>query len=632
MSIIYTLIARGQNTILVDYSQAAGNFPQEIYNQDPNSDKLNKLKQELYQVKDIMVENIEEKKQKTDNLDDQEYNPQQFQNNQNEFEYSNYNTNGIISYGEQNNKNEQNSNQGIKQTFIERLEKIEKFDVVFTNQYGTFPGLLSICPGQIWFDPYLEDYKKLEKDLKKLGKKLQRKFSINDFQISININDLDSIDYRKEFPHEFVDIILNGISQNCQKKSINEHVIKSPIQHYRVTFMDNIDTQMIKGFTEDQYVTQMHYIMQKLHHHICKFKNIDKDYQPQSELYAYDIVNLKTKDQILDQLQQQQKNQGIKDQEKQEHQIYPSIIEDTKFTNISSADKQNKNSINEGDEYKNQKEDEEKMKKQSQRNEQSRKNDDNCNNKTQEKEQQQQKQQQQQQQKQQIEQHQSIQRNRYNIIKPKYYPKLMDSSSIINQQQFENIVDFLPPYYQYNNWHLVFSPNKNGYSYQVFLRMCDEIGPHVIICEDMKGNIFGGFAADGWRVVKNFYGSPECFLYSFYNKEDSQKKKARDSKNEENENEDKKQKNRNDKIYYYPWSGNNYNIQYCDQDGFSLGVGVRFGLYINSGFMEGSSEESTTFSTPGSLTTKTDFKLFNFEIYGVSPGMDKKIEQLKNQN
>lgn len=61
----------------------------------------------------------------------------------------------------------------------------------------------------------------------------------------------------------------------------------------------------------------------------------------------------------------------------------------------------------------------------------------------------------------------------------------------------------------------------------------------------MKGNIFGGFAADGWRLVKNFYGSPECFLYSFYNKEDSQKKQAdgdqtQDVKNEENKNGGKK--------------------------------------------------------------------------------------------
>lgn len=46
---------------------------------------------------------------------------------------------------------------------------------------------------------------------------------------------------------------------------------------------------------------------------------------------------------------------------------------------------------------------------------------------------------------------------------------------------------------------------------------------------------------------------------------------------------------------------------HCDDMGISVGVGVRYGLYIDKDFMKGSSEKSSTFGSPGSLTSKTDF-------------------------
>lgn len=45
--------------------------------------------------------------------------------------------------------------------------------------------------------------------------------------------------------------------------------------------------------------------------------------------------------------------------------------------------------------------------------------------------------------------------------------------------------------------------------------------------------------------------------------------------------------------------------------------------------MKGSSEASTTFNSKGSLTYKTDFKLYNFEIYSIDYNNEQILKDIE---
>lgn len=45
---------------------------------------------------------------------------------------------------------------------------------------------------------------------------------------------------------------------------------------------------------------------------------------------------------------------------------------------------------------------------------------------------------------------------------------------------FRDIVLSLPTEYFTSDWHLVYNPNKHGYSFNEFLRKNQDIGPHIM--------------------------------------------------------------------------------------------------------------------------------------------------------
>jgi hypothetical protein len=45
----------------------------------------------------------------------------------------------------------------------------------------------------------------------------------------------------------------------------------------------------------------------------------------------------------------------------------------------------------------------------------------------------------------------------------------------------------------------------------------------------------------------------------------------------------------------YEWTEKNNDFIYCDRDGFAIGCGEKFGLYINESLMSGYSSQCDTF-------------------------------------
>eukprot|EP00927_Polykrikos_kofoidii_P066951 TRINITY_DN62505_c0_g1_i1.p1 TRINITY_DN62505_c0_g1~~TRINITY_DN62505_c0_g1_i1.p1 ORF type:complete len:475 (+),score=81.81 TRINITY_DN62505_c0_g1_i1:47-1426(+) len=74
------------------------------------------------------------------------------------------------------------------------------------------------------------------------------------------------------------------------------------------------------------------------------------------------------------------------------------------------------------------------------------------------------------------------------------------------------IRDMLPPYLQYADWRLVYSPQVHGTSFQTFFRR--QAGPNVLVVRDAHGGLFGGFATEPWRPEVGAYGGTcEAFVW-----------------------------------------------------------------------------------------------------------------------
>ena len=65
------------------------------------------------------------------------------------------------------------------------------------------------------------------------------------------------------------------------------------------------------------------------------------------------------------------------------------------------------------------------------------------------------------------------------------------------------------------DWELVFSLNRDGVSVGTFFDRCREWKVTLLVIQDTKGYVFGGFCTEVWRVQKKFYGTGENFLYTF---------------------------------------------------------------------------------------------------------------------
>jgi hypothetical protein len=78
----------------------------------------------------------------------------------------------------------------------------------------------------------------------------------------------------------------------------------------------------------------------------------------------------------------------------------------------------------------------------------------------------------------------------------------------------------LPSILKFRNWSLAYSTKTCGSSTKQFFRLVEEIGPSVLVIKAAEtGYIFGAFASESWRQERLYYGSGDCFLYTFQDSE-----------------------------------------------------------------------------------------------------------------
>lgn len=104
---------------------------------------------------------------------------------------------------------------------------------------------------------------------------------------------------------------------------------------------------------------------------------------------------------------------------------------------------------------------------------------------------------------------------------------------------------------------------------------------------DSRKNVFGGLMTYSFEFHENFFGTGESFLFKLKNGE------------------------------LYVYSATMLNTFYCfvDDDGFGLGTGNHYGLFIDKTLRHGSSHNCKTYNNDV-LSDDNHFDIYNIEIWG----------------
>ena len=150
---------------------------------------------------------------------------------------------------------------------------------------------------------------------------------------------------------------------------------------------------------------------------------------------------------------------------------------------------------------------------------------------------------------------------------------------VLTPRDVEQLRRALPSRYVCSDWYLLYSTTVHGTSLNTLHMRASGSGGCILALRDRSGGRFGGFASE-WRepeVPPRFYGSGECFLFHVQPPD---------------------QVDSPDAVHVHRWAGANSHYLFSHKDHLAMGSGGRFGLWVDSELLHGSSGPSETFGNP----------------------------------
>ena len=169
-----------------------------------------------------------------------------------------------------------------------------------------------------------------------------------------------------------------------------------------------------------------------------------------------------------------------------------------------------------------------------------------------------------------------------------YLPKLNVPSEIFNSIQLKELHSKLPYYHQYTNLRRVFSISVDGCALRSFYDKCEGVSNSILVIKDEDGNIFGGYASEVWQPKFNFFGTGECFLFSYF---------------------------KENRINVYNSTGENEHYMYGDNDQICMGCSDDyFSLSLRNNLLDGYSKKTKTYNNE-CLNDKDKFTIVKLELW-----------------
>ena len=169
-----------------------------------------------------------------------------------------------------------------------------------------------------------------------------------------------------------------------------------------------------------------------------------------------------------------------------------------------------------------------------------------------------------------------------------YLPKLNVPSEIFTNIQLKELHSKLPYYHQYTNLKRVFSISVDGCALRSFYNKCENVNNSIIVVKDDEGNVFGAYASEAFKPQFTFYGTGECFLFTFY---------------------------KDNRIQIYNSTGQNDHYMYGDNDQICFGCSDDyFSLALTNDFLSGYSKNTKTYDNE-SLNKRDKFTIVKLELW-----------------
>ena len=169
-----------------------------------------------------------------------------------------------------------------------------------------------------------------------------------------------------------------------------------------------------------------------------------------------------------------------------------------------------------------------------------------------------------------------------------YLPKLNIPSEIFSTVQLKELHSKLPYYHQYTDLKRVFSISVDGCALRSFYNKCESVNNSIIVVKDDEGNVFGAYASEAFSPKFTFFGTGECFLFTFY---------------------------KENKIHVYNSTGANDHYMYCDSDQVCFGCSDDyFSLALTNDFLKGYSKNTKTYDNEP-LNKNDKFVIVKLELW-----------------
>ena len=99
----------------------------------------------------------------------------------------------------------------------------------------------------------------------------------------------------------------------------------------------------------------------------------------------------------------------------------------------------------------------------------------------------------------------------------KIQTKDLDCKILSETEKGKEFLEKLYEWTGYKEMELLYRGTRDGSGKNIFHNKCDNQGPTIILCENEKGNIFGGYASISWTSDNKYHSANGSFLFTLTN-------------------------------------------------------------------------------------------------------------------
>ena len=196
--------------------------------------------------------------------------------------------------------------------------------------------------------------------------------------------------------------------------------------------------------------------------------------------------------------------------------------------------------------------------------------------------------------------------------------RLSEPSAIFSEDVARRLTSALPARLRLRDWKMAYSSKRDGISLRSLYRAAareasaknGSSAESLLFVRDSRGNAFGAFATEPWRVHQRYYGTGESFVFTVEDESSSRtsatsEKELLDDANEKNPSG----------VFAFRWSQRNDYFMFGRADCAAVGGGNGFALWLDEELLRGNSASSETFDNPCLSGGVKDFEIVYVELW-----------------